>query len=99
MRLSFSFLDASSARLDGQDFNVAGESPGWNGSVASSPFQRQFQRLVIPSGTTQLRVNFASGGASSVTGTMVIDDLSVRLTKPIISDVTADASGVNRSEE
>ena len=26
---------------------------------------------------------------------MVIDDLSVRLTKPVISDVTADSSGVN----
>jgi hypothetical protein len=95
MRLSFAFLDASSASLAGQDFNVTGESPGWNGSVASSPFERQFQRLAVPSGTTQLRVNFASGGASSVTGTMVIDDLSVRLTKPVISAVTADASGVN----
>ncbi len=95
MRLSFAFLDAGNNTLAGKDFNVSGQSSGWNGTVASSTFQRQYQRLAVPAGTTQLRVNFASGGASSVTGTMVIDDLSVRLTKPLITGVTSDASGVN----
>jgi hypothetical protein len=95
MRLSFTFLDAGNATLASKDFNVSGESPGWKGSVSASAFDRQFNRLAVPVGTTQLRVNFASGGASSVTGTMVIDDLSVRLTEPLISDVTADANGIN----
>jgi hypothetical protein len=95
MRLSFAFLDAGNVTLASQDFNVSGQSPGWNGSVASSPFERQYKRLEVPAGTTQLRVNLASGGSSSVTGTMVIDDLSVRLTQPLFTDVTADASGVN----
>jgi hypothetical protein len=95
MRLSFTFLDAGNATLAGKDFNVSGQSPGWNGSVASSPFDRQFMRLAVPAGTTQLRVNFASGGDASVTGAMIIDDLSVRLTKPLISDVTINDSGIN----
>jgi hypothetical protein len=97
MRLSFTFLDAGNNALAGKDYNVTGQSSGWNGSVGSSSFDRQYQRLAVPAGTTQLRVNFASGGASSVTGTMVIDDLSVRLTKPLISDATSDASGVTLS--
>jgi hypothetical protein len=95
MRLSFAFLDAANSTLGNKDFNVSGQSPGWNGSVASSPFDRQSQQLTVPAGTTQLRVNFASGGASTVTGTMVIDDLSVRLSQLVISGVTRDASGVN----
>jgi hypothetical protein len=95
MRLSFAFLDAGSVTLASKDFNVSDQSPGWNGGVAGSPFERQLQRLEVPVGTTQLRVNFASGGASSVTGTMVIDDLSVRVSGLLITGVTADASGVN----
>jgi hypothetical protein len=95
MRLSFAFLDAGNVELAKQDYSVSDQSPGWNGSVGSSPFQRQYQRLAVPPGTTQLRVNFASGGSSLVTGTMVIDDLSVRLTKPVVTEVTSDSSGVN----
>src|SRR5204863_4606143 len=43
----------------------------------------------------KLRVNFASGGSGLVTGTMLIDDLSVRLSKPNISGFVADAGGFN----
>jgi hypothetical protein len=95
MRLSFAFLDASNTQLANRDFNVSGQSAGWNGSVAASTFERQLQRLVVPDGTTQLRFNFASGGASSVTGTMVIDDLSIQVGRLVITSVTRDVSGVN----
>jgi hypothetical protein len=95
MRLSFAFIDAGGATLANQDFTVADQSPGWNGSVATSTFDRQAQQLIVPAGTTQLRVNFASGGAASVTGVMVIDDLSVRLAKTTITAVTRDSTGVH----
>jgi hypothetical protein len=95
MRLSFAFLDSGNSTLFSQDFNVTGQSSGWNGSVAASTFERQFQRLEVPSGTTQLRVNFASGGSSGVTGTMVIDDLSVRLSKPLIAGIEPQVGGKN----
>lgn len=87
MRLSFAFLDSGNNTLFGVDYNTStdGTNSGWRGSVAASTFDEQFQRLAVPVGTTQLRVNFASGGASSVTGVMLIDDLSVRLSKPYIS--------------
>jgi hypothetical protein len=94
MRLSFAFLDAGNNALLSRDYNVSGQSPGWSGSVSNSPFERQLQRLAVPTGTTQLRVNFASGGASSVTGTMVIDDLSIQVGKLVITGVTHDVSGV-----
>ena len=93
MRLSFAFINSIGGTLANTDFNVSGDSPGWLGTVAASPFQRRAGRVLVPAGTVKLRVNFASGGSSSVTGTMVIDDLSVRISKPAITGLTVDLTG------
>jgi hypothetical protein len=77
MRLSLAFIDVNGFALTNTDFNAFGDSPGWTGSIATSPFERVTGTLVVPVGTVQLRANFASGGAGSVEGTIVIDDLSV----------------------
>jgi hypothetical protein len=96
MRLSIAFLSSTGNQLANTDFNTSpGNSSGWAGTVAASSFERQFHRLIVPAGAKQLRANFASGGASSVTGVFVIDDLSIRLTRPVITDVTLDSSGIN----
>ena len=89
MRLSFAFLDSGNNTLWSQDFNTvtSTNSPGWTGNIATSPFQQMNQRFAVPVGTTQLRVNFASGGASTVTGVMLIDDLSMRLSLPVITGI------------
>jgi hypothetical protein len=91
MRLSFAFLDADNNTLFGVDYNVSGQSPDWLGSVDASPFQQQSQRLLVPVGTTKLRVNLASGGSAAVVGTMLVDDLSVRLSKPFITAATRES--------
>ena len=64
MRLSFAFLDSGGNTLFGIDYNTSsdGTNAGWNGSVATSTFEKQFKVLQIPVGTTQMRVNLASGG-------------------------------------
>jgi len=97
MRLSFAFLDSTGNTVPGgsKDFNTsgAGTNSGWNGTVAASSFEKQVQRLLVPPGSKQLRVNFASGGAQSVTGVMLIDDLSVRLSAPNFTDVTPQSGG------
>jgi hypothetical protein len=95
MRLSFAFLDSGNNTLFGIDYNVTNQSPGWLGTVAGSPFEKQSQRLLVPVGTTQLRVNLASGGAASVIGTLLIDDLSVRLSKPVITAATGQSGNFN----
>ena len=87
MRLTFAFTDAGNGQLESHDYNVSGDSPGWLGSVASSSFEHQIKRLLVPPGTAKLRVNLASGGSGSVTGTMLIDDLSVALSKPRITEL------------
>lgn len=97
MRLSFAFLDSGGNTLLGIDYTTSpsGTNSGWQGSVAASTFETQFQRLLVPVGTTQLRVNFASGGSSAVTGVMLIDDLSVRLSKPLITSATGQSGNFN----
>ena len=94
MRLTFGFRTAGGVSF-GPEYNYesGGQSPGWLGSVANSPFERVSSRFLVPAGTGQLSVKFASGGAGDVTGLMVIDDLSVRISKPVITSVTADLSG------
>jgi hypothetical protein len=97
MRLSFAFLDGGGNTLWSQDFTTgtSTNSPGWTGNVATSPFQQVSQRFAVPVGTTQLRVNFASGGASTVTGITLIDDLSMRLSLPLITGITPQNPGYN----
>lgn len=94
MRLSLAFVDSADSTLASQDFPTTDQSPGWTGTVAGSPFERLNERLVVPAGAAKLRVNFASGGSASVTGLMVIDDLSVRLSRLSITGITVDATGV-----
>jgi hypothetical protein len=90
MRLTFGFRDAGGVSFGPEyNFEVGGQSPGWLGSVAASPFERVTGRFVVPAGTGQLSVKFASGGAGTVSGTMVIDDLSVRISIPVITSITA----------
>jgi hypothetical protein len=101
MRLSLAFLDTNGTTLLGIDNNTAfngtnygGSSTNWQGVVGPpSTFDQEFIRLALPSGTTQLRLNFASGGSSGVTGVMLIDDLSVRLSVPNVTDVSPQPGG------
>lgn len=94
MRLTFAFTDAGNGQLESHDYNVSGDSPGWLGSVANSPFERKIQRLLVPPGTVRLRVNLASGGSSTVTGLMLIDDLSVALSKPRITELVPQVGSI-----
>ena len=90
MRLTFNFADATRTIIAvGANYEVGGQSPGWLGSVAASPFERVTGRFVVPAGAVFLEVTFDSGGPETVTGTMVIDDLSVRISIPVITSITA----------
>lgn len=97
MRLSLAFTDADNNQLANRDFNMSGQSPGWQGTIPNSSFEKQNQQLTVPEGAAKLRVNFASGGSSGVTGVALIDDLSVRISKLSITGVTLDSSGVTLS--
>jgi hypothetical protein len=80
MRVSFYFFAADNAGVGQQHFVVSGQSEGWTGDLATSPFVKRREQVVVPEGAARLMVTLASGGSLGVTGTMIIDDLSVRVT-------------------
>jgi hypothetical protein len=101
MRLTFEFFDTNNNDLGNTDFNTAsngtnggGSSTNWQGSMGPpSTFDQEFQRLVLPAGTGELQVHFASGGSSLVTGVFLVDDLSVRLSVPNFTAVSLQPGG------
>ncbi len=96
MRLTFLFFAADDTKLGQRDYVIKDQSPGWTGSLASSPLVRRVARLVVPEGTTRLFTTMASGGASSVTGTLLLDDLSMRVAPP---GADTDRDGVSDDNE
>jgi hypothetical protein len=102
MRMTFTFLGTNGDNVGSTDFNTAindttgtgGTNAGWQGAVGPpSTFDTEFQRIVVPPGATQLQVLPTSGGSSDVTGVMVVDDLSVRLSPPNFSAVAPQPGG------
>ena len=47
MRLTFAFTDGNNGQLESHDYNVNGNSPGWLGTVAGSPFEKVNRRLLV----------------------------------------------------
>jgi hypothetical protein len=52
-------------------------SPGWVSTIADSTFTLRNATLVVPLGAVKIRCSLVSGGSATITGVMVIDDLSV----------------------
>lgn len=78
MRLSFYFRAADQAVIGQQHFVIRDQPEGWTGDLATSPFVKRNEQITIPEDTVFMMVAMASGGSLAVTGTMIIDDLSMR---------------------
>jgi hypothetical protein len=103
MRMTFTFLDTNGNNVGSDNFNTSlngtnggGSSTNWQGSeFQPSTFDQAFQRVQIPTDAAQLQVLPTSGGAESVIGVMLVDDLSVRLSVPDIIAVTGQPGNIN----
>jgi hypothetical protein len=103
-RMTFTFLDTNGNGVPGgqTDFNTAindtnngGTNVGWQGTIdPPSTFDMEFQRIQVPAGAAKLQVLPTSGGAESVTGVMLVDDLSVRLSVPNLTAVTGQPGNI-----
>jgi hypothetical protein len=78
MRLSFYFRGADNVVVGQQHFTGNGQSEGWTGDLATSPFIKRLEEVQVPENAVRMMVTLASGGSLAVTGTMIIDDLSMR---------------------
>src|SRR5450755_4379599 len=86
MRLTVQFFNASSVVVGTTDFSTIGStnSPGWTGTIASSTFTKRKETLVVPAGAVTMRCSLVSAGFPSISGVMVIDDLSVARTPMLL---------------
>jgi hypothetical protein len=82
MRLTLLFFDGGTI-VEERHFTVNGPSEGWDDDIASSEFTEREEFLVVPEGATRLQIGLVSGGGLNVTGTYVIDDLSIGNPQPI----------------
>src|SRR5258708_6996333 len=74
--------------------NVVGEThfvtsnttnSGWRGTIANSTFMKRNGSLLVPPGAVKMRCSLVSGGPGTLTGVMIIDDLSVARVVPLVS--------------
>jgi hypothetical protein len=97
MRFTILFLDDKGNSITGQEhhYEVRGQSEGWTGDLAGSPFVKHAESRVVPPAGARLRISLVSGGAETVTGTMMIDDLSVQVDAMRILSVQMQPDGLH----
>lgn len=77
MRVTLVFQDSSGGATGVKHFVRTGSSAGFGASLDDAPWVQRDESADVPEGTTTLRISLVSGGALSVTGVYVIDELSV----------------------
>jgi hypothetical protein len=95
MRLTILFFNDANNTAGTFHFVVNGDSPGWTGDPATSPFQKRTERIPIAGGAVKMRISLVSGGPESATGFLMIDDLSVAKVAAPIQDILADNFRLN----
>ena len=85
MRLSILFFNGEGAVATQNHYVTRGNSEGWTGASATSPFVSRNEIVSVPPGAVRMSVSLVSGGPSETTGFMAIDSLCVRRpSQPII---------------
>jgi signal transduction histidine kinase len=79
MRLSIRFLDQNGNEVMHKDFEARGQSPGWTGSLETSPLQTRREQIVVPLEASSLWVVITSAGAPGVVGTYFVRNLTVQV--------------------
>lgn len=68
MRVSVPFLPEGGGTVDAHHYVARNQSVGWTGELATSPFVKRREQLVVPDGAARLMVTLASGGVTGRDG-------------------------------
>lgn len=93
MRLSFVWYAEDNSVAGQNHFVVSGQSPDFSGELATSPFAKRSHQILVPEGAVRGLLSFASGGALSVTGRIILDDVSMRITPFVITESRRSVGG------
>ena len=68
--------------VGGTAMNFMGETPGWHGVPERAPLVKRRVQMTAPASAVGLEVFFISNGGDTTVGTMVADDVNIRIQRP-----------------
>ena len=77
MLLMVRFYNVAGDQISVKNFTVAGESPGWNGSLASSPLTHRQETVVVPDQASRVLAIVSSAGPPATVGVYAVANLMV----------------------
>ena len=75
MGLTVRFYNENGDQINEKIFIVGGDSPGWNGSLATSLLTHRRETMVVPPQASRIMIVISSAGAPSAVGIYVVDSL------------------------
>lgn len=82
MNLTVRFYNENGDQINENIFTVNGDSPGWNGSLATSPLTHRRETMIVPPLASRIMIVISSAGAPDAVGIYVVDNLLVSRTGP-----------------
>ncbi len=82
MRIMVGYVDDEMHPLGALTETHAGESPGWRGSPANSPFQPFAKSGVAPERTAAVRITLFSHGLLPLVGALAVDNIVLQIVTP-----------------
>ncbi|HEV2694157.1 MAG TPA: sensor histidine kinase [Verrucomicrobiae bacterium] len=77
MYFAVRFFNSQGDQINQTTFQVSGESPGWNGSLISSPLTHRRELVVVPPRASRILVVMSSAGPPATLGVYVVANLTV----------------------
>ena len=77
MFLMVRFCNEAGERIAQEEFDMKGESPGWDSSLTSSPLTHRREIVTVPPNASRLWIVISSAGPPSTVGICIVDSLVV----------------------
>src|SRR5579863_4529199 len=77
MNLTVRFYDDAGDQINQNIFTVAGNSPGWDGSLKTSLLTHRREAVVVPPQASRIMIVISSAGGPNTVGIYVVDNLVI----------------------
>lgn len=82
MNLTVRFYNDAGDQINQSIFTVAGDSPGWDGSLKTSLMTHRRETVVVPAQASKIMIVISSAGGPDTVGIYVVDNLEISRISP-----------------
>jgi len=82
MNLTVRFYNDAGDQINQSIFTVAGDSPGWDGSLMTSLLTHRREAVVVPPQASRIMIVISSAGGPDTVGIYVVDNLTISRINP-----------------